>query len=203
MVIGITGGIGAGKSRVLALLQQEYGAAALAADAIGHMLMEPGQACYPSIAEEFGQALLPDGRIDRQLLASLVFSDPNRLDRLNQIIHPAVKSFIREEILRLQAETPGRLIVIEAALLIEDHYEEICEEIWYIYADEQVRRERLRRSRGYSDARISAVMKNQLSDAEFRKCCRRVIDNSGSLEQTREELKKALEIERISWYPFS
>lgn len=194
MVIGITGGIGAGKSQVLALMEQEFGAAVLVADEIAHQLTEPGYSCYEHIRREFGgEILLPDGRIDRKKLADVVFADPVRLKTLNQIVHPMVKESIRGEISRLQSEDPGKIIVIEAALLIEDNYDEICDEIWYIYADETVRRERLKKSRGYTDGKIDDIMKNQLSDEEFRKNCQKVIDNSHSLAKTREELKKALE----------
>lgn len=88
--------------------------------------------------------------------------------------------------------------MIEAALLIEDHYEEICDELWYIYAEPQVRRERLRASRGYSDEKISAIFASQLSDEEFRKHCQAVIDNSGCIEEAYKEIQgqidKALEI---------
>ncbi len=194
MVIGITGGIGAGKSQVLALMEQEFGAAVLVADEIAHQLTEPGHICYEHITEEFGrEILIPDGRIDRKKLAAIVFADPIRLKKLNQIVHPMVKEYIRGEISCLQLEEPAKIIVIEAALLIEDHYDEICDEIWYIYAEESVRRERLKKSRGYSDTKIDDIMKNQLSDEEFRKNCQKIIDNSHSLSKTREELKKALE----------
>ncbi len=194
MVIGITGGVGAGKSQVLSILKSEYDAVVLIADEIAHVLMEPGQSCYMRIVEEFGEAILrEDDTIDRSMLSGLVFNNEDRLKKLNQIVHPGVKSYIREQIASVHKDNPNQLIVIEAALLIEDHYEEICDEIWYIYADEATRRKRLMESRGYSDEKIDSIMKNQLSEAEFRKNCQKTIDNGGSLAKTREELKKALE----------
>lgn len=194
MIIGITGGVGAGKSQVLSILKEEYQAAVLIADEIGHLLMEPGQVCYRQIIAEFSEGILrEDNTIDRSQLSALVFGDEERLEKLNRIIHPAVKEYIKTQIADIYAKEPEKLIVIEAALLLEDHYEEICDEIWYIYADEATRRKRLKESRGYSDEKIDSIMKNQLSEAEFRKNCQKTINNSGSLTKTREELKKALE----------
>ncbi len=194
MVIGITGGIGAGKSTVLALLEREFGASVLIADEIARQLMEPGHSCYEHIVDEFGKGLIfPDGSLDRAMLAEVVFSDPAKLKKLNSIVHPMVKEYIRGEISCISLEDPLRIIVVEAALLIEDHYDEICDEIWYIYAEEPVRRERLKRARRYSDEKISAIMSNQLSDEEFRANCQRVIDNSKSPEETLEQLKVAMQ----------
>ncbi len=194
MVIGITGGIGAGKTTVLALMEQEFGASVLIADDIARQLMEPGHSCYEHIVDEFGEGILfPDGSLDRAMLSEVVFADPAKLKRLNGIIHPMVKEYIRGEISCLSLEDPLRIIVVEAALLIEDHYDEICDEIWYVYADESVRRERLKRERRYSDEKISAIMNNQLSDEAFRAKCQRVIENGKSKEETLKQLKKAME----------
>ncbi|MBO5278578.1 MAG: dephospho-CoA kinase [Lachnospiraceae bacterium] len=194
MVIGITGGIGSGKSQVLSLMKQEFGAELLVADDIAHQLTEPGHSCYEHILDEFGSEVLSeDGSINRKKLSEIVFSNPVCLKKLNKIVHPMVKEYIRGEISCVQLEDPAKIIVIEAALLIEDHYDEICDEIWYVYATEEVRRERLKKSRGYSDEKIDDIMKNQLSDEQFRKSCQKIIDNSGTPEETLQELKKALE----------
>ena len=97
-----------------------------------------------------------------------------------------------EEIVRAREEGETSLFLIEAALLIEDRYEEICEELWYIYADREVRRERLRASRGYSDEKITAVFESQLSDERFREHCRAVIDNSGPIEIAYRQIRDLL-----------
>lgn len=194
MVIGITGGVGAGKSQVLSILKEEYDAVLLIADDIAHTLMKPEESCYRQLVREFGETILKkDKTIDRPALSSMVFHQKELLQKLNQIVHPCVKDYIREQIAAVYAANPKQLIVIEAALLIEDHYDEICDEIWYVYADEETRRSRLKESRGYTDERISSMMKNQLSEEEFRRNCKKVIDNSKSLLKTREELQKALE----------
>ncbi|MBQ4563230.1 MAG: dephospho-CoA kinase [Lachnospiraceae bacterium] len=188
-VIGITGGVGAGKSRVLSLLSEQFGAEVILADEVGRELMEPDGACFPAVVELFGpQVLKADGTLDRRKIAEIIFQDKTMLERQNAIIHPAVKAEIVRRCERCQAEW----IAVEAALLLEARYEDICGEVWYIYADEETRRKRLRESRGYSDERIDAVMSNQLSEAKFRAGCQRVIDNSGSIGWTKEQIERAL-----------
>ncbi len=188
-VIGITGGVGAGKSQVLALLREYFGAEVILADEIGRELMEPDGACFHPVVELFGQEVVrEDGMLDRQMIAGIIFQDKEMLEKQNAIIHPAVKKEIVRRCEKVQAEW----IAVEAALLLEAHYEDICGEVWYIYADEKTRRERLRENRGYSDERIDAVMENQLSEAEFRAGCHRVIDNSKSLDWTKEQISSAL-----------
>lgn len=188
-VIGITGGVGAGKSQVLSLLKEYFGAAVILADEIGRELMEPDGPCFHPVVELFGQeAVREDGTLDRQMIAGIVFRDKEMLKKQSAIIHPAVK----REIVRRCERAREQWIAVEAALLLEAHYEDICDEVWYIYADEKTRRERLREKRGYSDERIDAVMGNQLSEAEFRAGCHRVIDNSKSLDWTREQISGAL-----------
>ena len=189
-IIGITGGVGAGKSKLLDFLKEAYKAQVFQADEAGHQVMEPGTKAYGQIVDYFGKGILAgDGQIDRRALGALVFSDEKKRKYLNGIIHPAVKALALEEIARAHNEGACRLFIIEAALLIEDHYEEICDEFWYVYANETVRRERLRISRGYSDEKITAMFESQLTDEEFREHCRVVIDNSGSIEEAYEQIR--------------
>jgi dephospho-CoA kinase len=194
MVIGITGGVGCGKSTVLNILQKEYGCFVIEADKRAHLLMEPGQAVYKKIAEHFGDRILKEDKtIDRTKLGAIVFSDSSALAWLNGTVHPAVKADIREEISQIRSKEQSPVIVIEAALLIEDHYKSICDEFWYIYADVSVRMERLKKSRGYTEEKTLDIMKNQLSEAEFSKHCERKIDNSSDLENTRRQIKEIFE----------
>ena len=192
-VLGITGGVGAGKSTVLAYLQALPGVRVVQADEVGHLVMEPGTDAFRKIREHFGTGILTgDGKIDRAALARIVFSDSRELDWLNSVIHPAVKQWIRGEIRKAESGGDCRLFVIEAALLIEDHYEELCEEFWYIYTKPELRRERLKASRGYQDEKIDAIFANQQTDAVFRSCCQEVIDNSKSPEDTVNQVKRLL-----------
>ena len=194
-VFGITGGVGAGKSTVLNLIKENFNAEVIQADEVGKILMEPGQAGYKKIVEVFGDSVLAEDNtemppINREKLASIVFSNNNKRIVLNGIIHPLVKKFITEEIGRIRCEERRDFVFVEAALLIEDHYDIICDELWYIYADETTRRKRLMESRGYSDEKIQGIFKSQLTEAEFREHCSRVIDNSGSELNTLKQLKE-------------
>ncbi|MCI9051957.1 MAG: dephospho-CoA kinase [Lachnospiraceae bacterium] len=194
MVIGVTGGVGAGKSFVLSIIEEEFDAKLLHADEIAHQLTEPEHSCYERIVEEFGTGILKeDQTIDRNQLAEIVFGDPSALKKLNHIVHPMVKEYIQGEISCILLEDPAKIIVIEAALLIEDHYEEICDEIWYVKADEEIRRKRLKENRNYTDERIDKIIKSQLKESEFEKNCQRIINNNGNIEKTRQEIKNALE----------
>jgi dephospho-CoA kinase len=182
IIIGVTGGMGAGKSRVLAYLEEKWNARTIRLDDISRDLLARNGLCYEQTIHIFGEVIVkPDGDLDRALIARMIFEDSRLRDRLNALVHPAVKAEVRwiaEEMRQLDAG----LLVVEAALLIEGGYREICDELWYIYADEAVRRERLKSSRGYTDERIDGTFATQLSDNAFRACVDFVVDNSGSFE---------------------
>ena len=193
-VLGITGGVGAGKSTVLNYLENRYNARVIQADLVGKMLQEPGQECFAKMVEAFGPVILQeDGRVCRGKLAEMVFADPEKLRRLNAIIHPAVKDYITEEIEREKRKRERPFCVIEAALLLEDRYDLICDEIWYIYTEVPVRIRRLAKSRGYSDEKTRQIISNQLSEEEYRGKCNFVIDNSSNIvENTYGQIDKGL-----------
>ncbi|MDO4321721.1 MAG: dephospho-CoA kinase [Lachnospiraceae bacterium] len=193
-ILGITGGVGAGKSTILAYLEERYRARVIQADEVGKMLQEPGQPCYLRIAQEFGQEILkPAGSIDRKKLAAAVFTDEKKLELLNRIVHPAVKAYIMEELENEKRKGEVPFCVIEAALLLEDRYDLICDEIWYVYTEIPVRMRRLARSRGYSEEKSRQIMENQLKDEEYRAKCQFVIDNSSDfVEHTYEQIDKGL-----------
>lgn len=191
MIIGITGGVGCGKSTVLHILEEKFGCALIETDKAGHQVMEPGQEAYQRILLEFGRdIMLPDGRIDRKKLGDIVFRDREKLEKLNQIVHPAVKKLVKEMILDLQNKKQKPVIVIESALLLEEHYDELCDDVWYIYTEDSVRIQRLAGSRGYTEEKTRNIMKNQKSDEEFRRLCKTVIDNSGSEEDTCKQIQQ-------------
>ena len=182
IIIGVTGGMGAGKSRVLTYLEEQWNARTIRLDDISRELLSKNGLCYEETIHIFGKAIvMPDGNLDRALIAKMIFEDSRLRDKLNNLVHPAVKAHVRwiaDEMKHLDAG----LLVIEAALLIEGGYREICDELWYIYADEKVRRERLKESRGYTDKRINGTFATQLSEEAFRANVDFVVDNSGSFE---------------------
>lgn len=191
-IIGITGGVGSGKSRVLSYLETKYNAVICQADHVAWKLQEPGQKCYAEIVKSFGEKVLnADGTINRGKLGQLVFSDNEKLRKLNQITHPAVKTYILDWIQRVNKKG-HTYFIIEAALLLEDNYNLICDELWYIYCDEDIRRERLKSSRGYTDEKIDTIMASQLSEQIFRKECQIVIDNSGDFDDTCYQIDKVM-----------
>ena len=192
-VIGITGGVGAGKSEILKYLKEKYKAVVIEADKVGHLLMEPGGACYYSIVEKFGSSILNgDQTINRTKLGKVVFADEALLKELNKIIHPRVKSHIVSEIAKERAYHRTNYFVVEAALLIEDHYDVVCDELWYIHTEESVRAKRLKEARGYDDEKIASICANQKSPEEFRSACQVVIDNSGDLTGTQKQIDEQL-----------
>jgi dephospho-CoA kinase len=182
--IGITGGVGSGKSEVMAYLQETYNAVTIRADEVGRALMEPGGACFDEVIRLFGSGIVKaDGTLNREEIADLVFHSPEKREALDAIIHPAVRSSV-ESAMELAEQAGNDWFFLEAALLIEEDYNAILDELWYIYARESVRRERLLASRGYSDAKTDSIIKNQLPEEEFRKACDFVVDNSGSFRET-------------------
>ena len=192
-VIGITGGIGSGKSRVLSYLEEKHHAVICQADQVAWDLQEPGQKCHLEIIEHFGTGILnQDTTINRKTLGQIVFHDEAQLSVLNGIMHPAVKIEIQKRISQ-EKEKGTKLFFLEAALLIEEHYDEICDELWYIYTSEPIRRQRLKESREYSDEKIDAIMASQLSEESFRKACKIVIENNDVFEETCKRLDDAIE----------
>ncbi len=187
-VIGVTGGVGAGKSTVLDYLKDKYGAKIFLADEVAKQLLLPGEACYEQVRALFPQDVFnKDGSIYREKMAQLIFAHPEYRIKQNEIVFPAVKNFFREQIEK-ERRAGTLIMVIEAALLIEEHYEELCDEMWYIFAEESVRRERLEKNRGYSQEKITAIMGSQLSEEEFRAHTDVVVDNSKSEDKTRESI---------------
>ena len=186
--IGVTGGVGAGKSLVLSYLENAHGARIIMLDEVGRELMEPSGACFQPVVGLFGQEVVQsDGTLDRPLIAKKMLADEELRLKLNGIIHPAVLHETMRRIYR--AEDEGvRLLVVESAILLETNYDAICDEVWYIYADARVRAARLKESRGYDEARIKKTMEAQLTDEEFRKRADHVIDNSGDFERTKAQI---------------
>ncbi len=189
-IIGLTGGIGAGKTQILEYLNDKYGATICQADQVAKRLQKKGTEVYQKIVEHFGEEILDEKEeIDREKLGSIVFADSKELEVLNGIVHPAVK----EEVLRKissEIKRSTNLFLLEAALLIEDHYDEICDELWYVYVQKEVRKKRLIYSRGYQPEKIDEIMASQLSKEDFFKACDRVIDNNGVFAETMLQLDK-------------
>lgn len=182
--IGITGGVGAGKSTVLAFLEKECGAFVIQADKVGHLVMEPGEECYEPVIRLFGKEIIKnDKTIDRKMISDVVFVQPEKLEKLNAIIHPAVKRYIRRS-LEEQRERRRNLCIVEAALLLEDNYQDFCDEVWYVHTDREIRIARLMESRGYTREKAENIIASQASEEFFRAHADYVIENNGNLGET-------------------
>ena len=192
--IGITGGVGAGKSAILEYIDRMPDSRVMLADEIAHELMEPGSECYNRLKQLFAKedVFLAEGGFDKLKLATVIFGDDRKRNMLNDVVHPAVKDYVIQQFEAEKNKGKLQILVIEAALLIEEHYDEICDELWYIYTDEKNRRLRLKESRGYSDEKIDNILASQLSEAEYRAHCSVVIDNNGDITKTYEQIEAQL-----------
>ena len=185
-IIGITGGVGSGKSEILNILKNDYQAKVIQSDHVAHELMVPGAKSYDAIVQAFGNEILNE---DQTITLPIFFS---KLSLLNSITHKNVDEEILSRIDQFGKEEPEGLLVIESALLVGAGYEKRFDQLWYIYTREEVRYERLKASRGYSDEKIKQMIEKQQKEEEFKSMASNIIDNSGDLEDTKAQIIKIL-----------
>lgn len=186
-VVGLTGPIGAGKSLVAGMLR-ELGAKVIDADAVVHDEQSRGTVGYSAIVQTFGTGVLGDDKeIDRKKLAAEVFADPNKLARLERIMHPRVIARILEARKMLR---DGDVMVVEAIKLLESDLRNVCDEIWVVLAPRPVLIERLR-ARGLPQAEADMRLARQSSEEEFRAAADVLILNDGDRDATRARVREA------------
>ena len=191
-IIGITGGVGAGKSTVLDHLEKQYNACVLQADKIGHLVMEPGGICYGQVIALFGKQIIKnDKTIDRKMVSDVVFAHEEMRQKLDDIIHPAVKSYILDKI-EEQKKAGCTLMIVEAALLLEDHYDAFCDKVWSIHTDQEIRIERLMSSRGYTREKAENIIARQATEGFFREHADYIIQNNGDLDETWHQIEEGI-----------
>lgn len=184
-IIGITGGVGSGKSFLLSALKEDYGAKIILADEIARKLMEPGKPCLKQVVMALGNSFLrEDGSVDRQALAEVIFHDEQAKRIVDHLIHPAAWEEIRRE-----AEEAEELLVVIEAAIADEKMHDICQEIWYVYTSRENRIARLMENRGYTREKCEAIMKSQLGEEEFRAFCSREIDNNKGPEEIKSQLR--------------
>lgn len=190
MILGLTGTIGSGKSTVARMIHEISGAPVIDADEIAHRVQLPGGAAFQEILDEFGSDILAaDGSIDRQKLGEIVFRDVAKLRRLNEIVHPKV----REEEIRLLEQYRGHaLVVFMVPLLLENGLQAMVDRVVVVVTTDDVRRQRLKQRNGWTDSEIDRRLSAQWSDEEKKAFADFVIDNSGSLDETREQVRRML-----------
>ena len=185
ITIGLTGGIGSGKSTAAKILA-ELGAPAIDADKVGHEIYQPDAPAYRELVDAFGEGILaPDRTIDRRKLGPIVFADPAALKRLNAIVHPKMFARMGEMVAAMRRGGETRPIIIEAAILIEANWQPLFDEIWLVTAARERVIERVERDRGLKPEQTEARIRAQLSDEERRKYATSVIRNDGTLEELR------------------
>ena len=181
--IGITGGVGAGKSSILEYIRANYPCEIYLADEVAHEVKKPGTKCFQKLVKLLGKDVLDEtGDIDKKCMAAKIFADDTLLEKVNAIVHPAVKEYLLNRLEEAKGKGKVKLFFVEAALLIECGYGQLVDEMWYVHAKKSVRKKRLMESRGYSAEKVKQIMAAQLSEEEFRKNSDFVIDNSGELE---------------------
>ena len=183
--IGLTGGIGTGKTAVARILE-ELGAAILDADRVGHEVYLPGRPAYDAIVAEFGaEVVAEDGSIDRKKLGPIVFSAPEKLARLNAITHPRMKEMMREKL--ADADRSGaKVAVLEAALLFDAGWDDLTDEVWVTVVDAETAARRASERSGIPVEQVlERIQKAQMASEERIRRSDVVIDTSGTLEDTR------------------
>jgi len=193
LTIGLTGGIGSGKSTVTQILAG-LGAPVLDADKVGHAIYEPGGPAYQDLIDAFGEAILaPDRTVDRRRLGPIVFADPAALKRLNSIMHPKMFARMGEMVAAMRKAGEHKPIAIEAAILIEANWQPLFDEIWLVVAARERVIERVERDRGMKPEQTEARIRAQLSDEERRRYATRVIENNGTIDDLRATVAKLWE----------
>lgn len=196
-VIGITGGIGSGKSLVANILREKHGAYIINTDRIAKEQMEVGGVSYQGVIEFFGKDILSeDGSIHRGRLAEIVFHDKEKLLKLNELTHPLVLKAVKEEIHSMESKGDVPFFAIETALMIESGYDSACDEVWYVYAQEAHRRKWLMKERNYSEERIASVFESQSKAEDFRRKFPMVIENTGDINLLEQQVEQLLNREQ-------
>ena len=185
-VIGLTGGIGSGKSTVAKVLEAQ-GASVLSADIIGHEVYNPGRPAWQEIVNEFGNEVVADnGMIDRKKLGAIVFSDPKHLAALNSIVHPRMKGMMRERLAAL-AQNGVVITVLEAALLFEAKWDDLADEVWVTAVAPEIAARRTSERSGLPEDQVLERIKSQISNEERTRNAHVVIDTEGDLEGTKQQ----------------
>lgn len=183
-VVGVTGGIGSGKSAATAAFEA-LGIAVVDADVVAREVVLPGTSCLDQIAAHFGDAVLTDeGTLDRKALRHIVFSDAQAKDWLNALLHPA----IRRELLKQLAQAQSSYVILSAPLLLENGLQQYCDRVVVVDAPESTQRQRVARRDGSAKEEVDAIMRSQLSRTERLHQADDVIDNAGTLEALQQQV---------------
>jgi len=190
VVIGLTGGIAAGKSTIAQELAR-LGAVVIDADKVGHEAYAPGTEGWQLVRDAFGEGVVaPDGTIDRRALGAIVFADPAQRDRLQAIVWPLIKRMIAERLAELRAAGTVPVAVVEAAVLLEAGWQDLVDEVWVVIVPPEVAIERLVARNGLTPEQARARLAAQLSNEERARRATVVIDNARPLDETLAQVRR-------------
>ena len=189
--IGLTGGIGTGKSEVLSILR-DLGASTVQADLLAHEIYSPGKPAWQDIIHTFGSEILTaEQQINRKKLGEIVFADKNKLSKLNQIVHPRIFEHLKE-LIEKQEMAGVRLLVIEAAVLIEAEWTEMVDSVWVVKASKSIIIDRLKGKTTLSEKQITQRINAQISDAKRQEKANEIITNNGDKSELRDQVRKLI-----------
>ncbi|HPU41404.1 dephospho-CoA kinase [Acetivibrio clariflavus] len=193
-IIGVTGGIGSGKSTVSKILAS-FGAQVIDADVLARQIVQKGQKALEEIVNYFGEAVLDsEGNLDRKKLSGIVFKDKKKLEALNRITHNYIAEKIIEEIKKIKED---ETVVVDAPIPIEHGFIDVVDEIWTVIADKEVRIKRVMERSGLTYNEVEDRINSQLSDEFYLSISDRVIVNNGSIEELRLQVEKYFFISSI------
>ncbi len=188
LVIGLTGGIGTGKSEVAGLLQS-LGAEVIDADQVGHEAYTPNSESWCAVVNAFGEEILrPDGQIDRGRLGAIVFSDPDQLEKLNGIMHPRMARMVGDKIEALR-DKGAPAVVVEAAVLFEAGWDSLVDEVWTTDSPVELVIERLQARNGMGEEEVMRRINSQMDRSERIERSDLVVDNSEDVTSLEETVK--------------
>ncbi|MHC1747595.1 MAG: dephospho-CoA kinase [Cellulosilyticaceae bacterium] len=190
-VIGIVGGIGAGKTTVVELIETIKKTFIISADNIGHKILLKGERAYLAVVSQFGEKILgEDGEIIRRELGKIVFSSPDALNVLNAITHPIIYDEVKKQVEKCKEEGDWEIVVVDAALLVEIGLTKLVDNVIGVYADKEIRIKRIMLREGFTKKEAMARINVQKKWEELEVICDEIINNSDTLENTKEQLMK-------------
>lgn len=192
MVVGLTGGIGSGKSYILEVLKEQYNAIVLETDLIAKNLQKPGFAGYDCMVDILGETIIMEesGELDRKKMAEIMFANQALIEKVNSAIHPLVTNYICSIIDKTEY---NNLVVVESAILFEAGLESLCDTLVFVQVEKEQRIKRLMVNRGYSREKCEQIMNQQMSDLAYLQLCEYVIQNNGEKETLRKEVLKVFD----------
>ena len=190
-IIGLTGGIAAGKSTAAEILR-EFGATVIDADRLGHRSYEPGTPGFQKVVNAFGHDIVAkDGSIDRRVLGGKVFGAPGQLERLNAIVWPEIRALIKDEIKQIRSQEPDPIIVLEAAVLLEAKWQDLCDEVWVVVTPVKTAVARLHDRNGLTTDAAMARINAQMSNKERTELADVKIENAADEDALRQRVERA------------